>query len=132
MEFSAGSSALLYLYGVTQPDGTFQSIVIDQARLQVQFADKVLTALRDAELLSLDDIDNIKNWRHSGFNVYIGEPIVFIDQQSLLFVARYLRKCPLSNERLTIIEHPTGEPASSIQRTRTERRVCACLQYFDF
>jgi len=50
----------------------------------------------------------MKSWQHSGFNVFVGELIQYSDQKRLLFAARYLKKCPLSNERLKIIE-PTGE-----------------------
>ena len=46
----------------------------------------------------------MKSWQHSGFNVFIGEPIEHKDQKRLLFAARYLKKCPLSNQRITIVE----------------------------
>lgn len=94
----------LFLAGVIMPDDSFQSLEIDQERLQALFADKVLSALLDQELLTQDDIDNMKSWRHSGFNVFVGEPIPYNDQKRLLFAARYLKKCPLSNERLKIVE----------------------------
>ena len=60
--------------------------------------------------LTEEDIDNMKSWEHSGFNVFIGEPIDHNDKDRLLFAARYLKKCPLSNERLTIVE-TNGEDA---------------------
>lgn len=44
---------------------------------------------------------------HSGFNVFVGDPIDSADQKRLLFAARYLKKCPLSNERLKIIDGNT-------------------------
>jgi len=94
----------LYLAGAMLPDGTFQPISIDQQRLQALFADKVLAALREEGLLTQEDIDNMKSWEHSGFNVFIGEAIAPTDSKRLLFVARYLKKCPVSNERLTIVE----------------------------
>ena len=46
----------------------------------------------------------MKSWEHSGFNVFIGDPIAPDDEGRLLFAARYLRKCPVSNERLSIKE----------------------------
>ena len=94
----------LFLAGATLPDGTFQPVNIERERLQDLFADKVLQALRDEGLLSHDDVDNIKSWPHSGFNVFVGEPIAPNDTERLLFAARYLKKCPVSNERLAIIE----------------------------
>ncbi|MBX7145438.1 MAG: transposase [Oligoflexia bacterium] len=94
----------LYLAGALLPDGSFQPVTVDQTRLELLFADKVLKALQHEGLLSQDDIDNMKSWEHSGFNVFIGEAIEPTDSKRLLFVARYLKKCPVSNERLTIVE----------------------------
>lgn len=94
----------LFLAGAILPDGDFVPIAIDQERLQDLFADKVLLALRDEGLLTQDDVDNIKSWPHSGFNVFVGEPIAPDDTERLLFAARYLKKCPVSNERLQIVE----------------------------
>ena len=79
-------------------------IDIDQDKLQVLFADKVLLALLEENLLTEEDIDNMKSWQHSGFNVFIGEPIDHNDKDRLLFAAGYLKKCPLSNERIKIVE----------------------------
>ena len=65
----------------------------------------MLQALLQKQLLSPEDVDNILGWPHSGFNVFIGDPILPSDSDRLLFVARYLKKCPLSNERIRILEH---------------------------
>lgn len=72
--------------------------------IQERFADKVLAALGAEGLLSPADIGNMKSWEHSGFNVFIGDPIAPDNEGRLLFAARYLRKCSVSNERLTIKE----------------------------
>jgi Putative transposase len=45
-----------------------------------------------------------KSWTHSGFNVFVGDPIQPSDKKRILFAARYLKKCPLSNQRLTLLE----------------------------
>jgi hypothetical protein len=95
----------IFLAGATLPDGTFQPIDIDQQRLQELFADKVLSALKKENLLTQEDLDNMKTWPHSGFNVFLGELITPTDTKQLSFCARYLKKCPLSNERITIIEN---------------------------
>ena len=104
----------LFLAGAILPDGIFQALSIDAQRLQELFADKVLAALRDEpslkDVFTQDIVDNMKSWEHSGFNVFIGEPIPHHDHERLLFAARYLKKCPVSNERLSIIELP-GEDA---------------------
>jgi hypothetical protein len=94
----------LFLSGVMMPEGSFQFMQIDQERLQSIFADKVLLALLAEGLLSEEDIDNMKSWEHSGFNVFVGDLIDRADQKRLLFAARYLKKSPISNERLKIIE----------------------------
>lgn len=54
----------LFLSGAVLPDGTYCPVSVDQERLQILFADKVLAALRKEALLTQDDIDNIKSWPH--------------------------------------------------------------------
>ena len=100
----------LFLAGAMLPSGDFQPVEIDQDRLQDLFANKVLQALREEGLLTQDDVNNIKSWPHSGFNVFVGDPIAPDDTERLLFAARYLKKCPVSNERLAIVESD-GETA---------------------
>ena len=95
----------IFLAGAVLPDGTFQPVSIDQERLEELFAQKLLSALKDANLLTQEVIDNMQTWEHSGFNAFIGEPISPTDTKRLLFSARYLKKCPISNERLVIIEN---------------------------
>ena len=51
----------------------------------------------------------MRDWPHSGFNAFLGQPILPSDTEQRLFTARYLKKCPISNERLAI----TGEHGSS-------------------
>ena len=94
----------LYLAAAILPDASLQHVTVEQLRLQALFADKVLAALQQQGLLSQDDVANMKSWEHSGFNVHIGKPIAPDDAKRLLFAARYLKKCPVSNERLAIVE----------------------------
>jgi hypothetical protein len=54
----------MFLAGVINPDGSYTPLDIDQQRLQDSFADKVLLALLAEELLSKEDIDNMKSWHH--------------------------------------------------------------------
>ncbi|MFC1540401.1 hypothetical protein ACFL41_02785, partial [Gemmatimonadota bacterium] len=56
--------------------------------------------LRERELLSTERIDLIRSWRHSGFDVYVGEPIAPDDRRTLEHVARYLLRAPVSLERM--------------------------------
>jgi hypothetical protein len=104
----------LFLAGVVMPDGSYQPIEIEREGLQALFADKVLLALLKEGRLTEDDIDNMRGWEHSGFNVFVGDLIDRTDSKRLLFAARYLKKCPLSNERLKIIEE---NPETAIEYT---------------
>jgi hypothetical protein len=94
----------LFLAGAIEPEGSFVPVAIDKHKLQECFARNVLQALLQKQLLSPEDVDNILGWPHSGFNVFIGDPILPSDADRLLFVARYLKKCPVSNERIRILE----------------------------
>ncbi|MCB0325091.1 MAG: transposase [Bdellovibrionales bacterium] len=42
------------------------------------------------------------SWEHSGFSVHAADEITAEDENARLFLARYLKKCPLSLERLRI------------------------------
>lgn len=92
------------LAGAILPDGTFKPAKIDPQEFQALFEDKVLAALESTGLLSTDTVANIKTWPHSGFSAFIGDAIAPTDKEQLLFVARYLKKAPISNERLSIVE----------------------------
>lgn len=85
----------LCLSGVVLPDNSFIPVAVDQNQLQELFAEKLLQALLTQGLLSQDDVDNMKRWTHSGFNVFIGDSIDPSDKKRLLFSARYLKKCPI-------------------------------------
>jgi hypothetical protein len=92
----------LLLDGAVFPDGTFKQLEIDPERLQQLFADKVLAALIKVELLDDNAVQSMKNWPHSGFNIFLGESIPASATAQRLFTARYLKKCPISNERLRV------------------------------
>ena len=92
----------IFLSEALGPDGTFRPLNLDPAQITARFAKNVLSALLKEELLTQEVIDNMLSWEHSGFNVHLGDPIPHTDTNQLLFVARYLRKCPVSNERITL------------------------------
>ena len=48
-------------------------------------------------------IENMMNWRHSGFNVYCGKAIWPRKQQALENLARYIIRASFSQERMTYI-----------------------------
>ena len=51
-------------------------------------------------LLSAERMELIRSWRHSGFNVYVGEAIGPEERQTIGHIARYLLRAPVSLERL--------------------------------
>ena len=55
--------------------------------------------------LTEETINNMLAWQHSGFNVWIGEPVTPEDADSLKFLARYLKKCPFSSKRIELVEN---------------------------
>lgn len=60
-------------------------------------------------------VDNMSTWEHSGFNVFAFDPIAPHDTGHRHFVARYLKKAPLSLQRLKIIESQSGP---TVQNTK--------------
>jgi hypothetical protein len=95
----------LCLAGALLPDGSFMPLKIDAQQLCKQFAQRVLAALVAKELISKEVADAILSWEHSGFSAFIGERIEASDTKQRLFVGRYLKKCPISNERLSVSVH---------------------------
>ena len=60
--------------------------MIDQWALNKEFGDRVLAALRGKDLISDEDALQILSQKHTGFNVWLGDP--FEDAESDKFVAR--------------------------------------------
>ena len=48
-------------------------------------------------------IENMMNWRHSGFNVYCGNAIWPRNEDGLETLARYIIRASFSQERMTYI-----------------------------
>lgn len=121
----------LFLAGALFVDGTFRELTIDTEKLQQLFSDKVFGALVDQELLSLETVQSMRNWPHSGFQVFLGEPIPSADIKQRLFTARYLKKCPISNQRLKLVQE-NGETTVSYSAKRNgvrETRIFVPLQF---
>ena len=82
---------------------------VDTNKLCAMFADRVFGSLLEEGLIDEDTVSNMKSWEHSGFSVYVSEAIEPDSTDSLHFLARYLKRCPISLERLSIDESG-GEP----------------------
>lgn len=95
----------LGLHGALDPDGNFHLLnSVDTEYLSRQFSEYVFDALLEAELLEQQTVDDMKCWEHSGFHVFVGEPVSADDEDARRFLARYLKKSPVMNPRLEIIE----------------------------
>ncbi len=95
----------IVLDGAVLDDGHFLELPnVDLDKLQRSFEDNVFRALLNEELISIETIESMRTWSHSGFNVYTGDKIQPGDDNARLFLARYLRKAPLSETRLSIDE----------------------------
>ncbi len=62
----------------------------DRPVLRELFQVEVFRFLRERALLTAERMDLIRSWRHSGFDVYVGEPIAAEDRSTPGHVARYL------------------------------------------
>ena len=103
------------LDGAVLDDGCFVQLTgVDQELLQEFFSQKVFDFLLAEGLIDEGVIDNMRSWKHSGFNFYAGEPIATEDGEGRLFVARYLKKSPLVLSHLSVDESGT-EPVVKYQ-----------------
>jgi len=99
----------LCLDGIIDGSAVFQQldaadIAVVTAALTTRFADKIFNALLNAELITQDIVDNMRTWEHSGFNVFLAESTPAENRDARLFLARYLKRSPLSLERTTLLE----------------------------
>jgi len=105
---------------------------LDTERICELFQDRVFEALSREGLIDEDTVTNMKSWEHSGFSVYASEPISPDDKDSLLFLARYLKRCPVSCERMEIDESDKESPAvkySSYRDGKISTRTFTPLQF---
>lgn len=100
------------LSGAIDASGTFHELpyTLNTDRICELFREKVFAALIKESLLDEETVASMKTWQHSGFSVFASEPIAFHDKDRLLFLARYLKRCPVSCERMLIDETVPEEP----------------------
>lgn len=95
----------LMLHGAADGAGDFQQLdSVNSEYLQARFARRVLDALLGEGLIDHETVENMLSWEHSGFHVFVGEPIEPENQESRRFVAQYLKKSPVSLKHLELIE----------------------------
>ena len=122
---------IIVLAGALLPDGSFLPLQIDAEKLRDRFANEVLAALVEEGLLTQDDVDNMKSWPHSGFSAFLGDPIDRNDTEQRLFVARYLKKCPVSNARLSLTTQ-NGETTVTLRAMRDGKRDQRIFSVLEF
>lgn len=111
----------LVLAGVVDSSGTYLEIAdIDRELLTEFFAEEVYKIFSNRELLSEDDIHSMRSWPNSGFSVWIGDAISEESSEQRLFAARYLVRCPLSLERLSILDDEIVSYAAKEDKDGTE------------
>ena len=117
----------MMLHGATDQAGVFHPLdSINTEYLTKRFQHRILEALRKEQLIEQGVIDNMLAWEHSGFHVFVGQPIKHSDSDARLFVSRYLKKSPVSLKRMEIIE--TGsEPIVRYHKIKDN-----CAEHRDF
>lgn len=100
------------LSGAIDEAGTFHELpdILDTDRICQLFREKVFAALVKEGFLDEETVSSMKTWEHSGFSVFASDPIASDDKERLLFLARYLKRCPVSCERMLIDESLPDEP----------------------
>jgi len=112
----------LCLSGVVNKQGEFQLLPeIDTAWLEKRFAQKLKTSLQKSTIDCSEHISIIDSWEeHSGFNIHAGEIIEPEEQDSRLFLARYLLKCPIALNKIELIEEPLSTTVRYYKETDDE------------
>jgi len=95
----------LGLHGALDPNGNFHLLdSVDSDYMTRQFSEYVFEALLEAELLEQETVTAMKCWEHSGFHVFVGEPVAADAEDARRFLARYLKKSPVMNPRLELLD----------------------------
>jgi hypothetical protein len=88
--------------GVFDQDGNFYELSLDTDKLQALFQHKVLKALLELELITEHTVDQILSWKHSGFNVWLGDTIYADESSARQFISGYIDKNPVENDKIKI------------------------------
>jgi len=75
----------------------------DTSELEKLFRYEVFKMLKAEGKITDVIIEDMKNWRHSGFNVYCGNAIWPHNQEGLENLARYIIRASFSQERMTYV-----------------------------
>jgi hypothetical protein len=121
------------LSGYLNEHGEFQEFdEIDTKFLEEEFSKRVFNGLLEEGLISEEEVESMRAWPHSGFSVYAGGGISGEDEESRLFIARYLAKSPVSLKRLSIEEDEVAPKVVCLKELddgETERRELSPLEF---
>lgn len=113
----------LCLYGALDEQGVFYQLEsVDLEFLARCFRDHVLDALLEAQLLDEETVRGMQTWQHSGFHVFVGEPVSPDDADARCFLGRYLKKCPVSLARLELLGTEHGHMVRICSTAKGEPR----------
>jgi hypothetical protein len=65
----------------------------------------VLKALLELELITEHTVNQMLSWKHSGFNVWLGDAIQADDDNARLFISSYIDRSPVTNDKIKISDN---------------------------
>ena len=91
--------------GCFHESGMFSvSAPVDTKALEMLFRHNVLKMLLKKGKISRDLIALMEKWRHTGFNVFVGQRIFPGDETAMENLARYIIRASFSQERMTYLQ----------------------------
>ena len=101
----------------------------DTGELEKLFRYEVFKMLKAEGKITDVIIENMMNWRHSGFHVYCGKAIWPHNEEGLENLARYIIRASFSQERMTYIA--AGESANGVAKVIYESKDGKTSKTFD-
>ncbi len=111
-------------------NGSFKACPTPQAKdLEEPFRYEVFKMLKAEGKINDVVIENMMNWRHSGFNVYCGNAIWPHNEEGLENLARYIIRASFSQERMTYIA--ADDSADGVAKVLYESKDGKATKTFD-
>ena len=103
--------------GCFHESGMFSvSASVDTKALEMLFRHNVLKMLLKKGKISRDLIALMEKWRHTGFNVFVGQRIFPGDETAMENLARYIIRASFSQERMTYLQQTARVENKSVRR----------------
>jgi len=111
-------------------NGSFKTCPTPQAKdLEEPFRYEVFKMLKAEGKINNVVIENMMNWRHSGFNVHCGNAIWPHNEEGLENLARYIIRASFSQERMTYIA--ADDSADGVAKVLYESKDGKATKTFD-